>query len=263
MGTAREKLRPFVPAAAGAASGLGACLVFLASAGERVPPGSRAAAAACGTVLLAALVLPALSIAFSRGRSGCLLDDARRWARVVGGAWGGTALGILAFTLAAARPAFLAVLASLVVVDTCVFSFGALARALGKAFRSSVSGGLVAGAALLGLGAAPFWSKGILASSAGAWVGGPLIGASPFLAVSIPWSNATAVWTFNPRVSGLLYRVWIGTDFPVRYPSWVSCAVGHAFVGAVLLAAAEVPRLVAERRRDRRRGAAKAGDGGA
>lgn len=241
----REKMIPFVPAAAGFASGLAVCLVLFASAGDRVP----AAAAACATVLLAALVIPAISVVSSHEGSEGPAADLYRWARLAGGASGGTALGVLVFALVAARPVFLAALASLVIIDACVFSFGALARALGKALRSRTAGGLVAGATLVGLVAAPFWSKGLLGSAAGPWLAKPLVGASPFLAASIPWTAASAKWTFDPKVSDVLYRVWVGTDFLVPYPSWISCAVGHVLAGCVFLAAAELPRILAARRR--------------
>jgi len=239
-----QKLRPFVPAAAGLMAALGACFVFLAFAGEGVP----AAAAACAAVFLAALVVPAISITAMRVGSDGFVPDLYRWACLAGGVSGGSALGILVFTLVAARPVFLAALASVIVIDACAFSFGALARALGKAFRSPVAGGLVAGAVLLGLVAAPFWSRGLLGSAAGAWLAGPLVGASPFLASAVPWTAASASWTFDARVSDVLYRVWVGTDFPVQYPSWISCAVGHVLAGCCLLAASDLPRILRERR---------------
>ena len=247
MVLSREKIRPFVPAVAGFASGSGACLVLFASAGKHVP----AAAAVCAGVLLAALVVPAISVISSYEGPEGPDADLYRWARLAGGASGGTALGILTFALVAARPVFLAALASLIIVDTCAFSFGALARALGKAFRSRTVGGLAAGATLAGLVAAPFWSKGLLESAVGAWFAKPLVGASPFLASSIPWANASATWTFDPKVSALLYRVWVGNDILVPYPSWIWCAVGHVLAGVVFLAAAELPRIIKERRQDR------------
>jgi hypothetical protein len=245
----RETLRPFVPAAVAFIAALVACLIFLAVGGARTPAAGRAAAA-CATVLLATLVVPAISITFSAPGTGDLTDEYHRWARFAGGVSGGTALGVLVFAAAAARPVFLAALASLIVIDTCAFSFGALARALGKALRSRSAGGLVAAGALVALVAAPFWSRGLLGSAAGGWLGKPLVGTSPFLAAALPWTSASAAWTFDPRVSDVLYRVWVGTDFPVHYPSWISCAVGHVLAGCALLAAAELPRIIRERRRE-------------
>jgi hypothetical protein len=248
MASTREKLAPFVPAIAGFASGLVACLIFYVIAGERVAPHNRGAAAACAAILLAGLAVPAVSIAASRIGPDGPAEDIYRWALVAGGSSGGTALGVLVFSLAAARPVILAVIASLVIVDTCAFSFGALARALGKGLRSGEAGRLLAGAALLLLVAAPFWSRGFLGSAAGAWLAKPLVGASPFLATALPWTSASPAWTFDPRVSNLLYRVWVGTDFPVHYPSWISCIAGHVLAGGALLGAAELPRVFAARR---------------
>ncbi len=246
MASTREKLAPFIPAIAGLSSGLGACLIFYFVTGTRVSAPNRGAAAACAAVLLAGLAVPAVSIAFTRFGPDGPAEDIYRWARVAGGTLGGTALGIFIFSLAAARPVILAVIASLVIIDTCAFSFGALARALGrasrKAFGSSEAGRLVAAAALLVLVAAPFWSRGLLGSAAGPWLAKPFIGASPFLATALPWTSASAAWTFDPRVSNVLYRVWVGTDFPVHYPSWISCAVGHFLAGCALFASAELPR---------------------
>jgi hypothetical protein len=245
MAFGREMMKPYIPAVAGFASGLGACLVFFVSAGDHVP----AAAAVCAGVLLAALVIPAISIVSSYEGSEGPTADLYRWARLAGGASGGTALGVLVFALVAARPIFIAALASVIIVDACVFSFGALARALGKAFRSRTAGALAAGATLVGLVATPFWSKGLLESAMGPWFAKPLVGASPFLAASIPWTTASATWTFDPKVSDVLYRVWVGNDFAVPYPGWVSCAVGHVLAGVIFLAAAELPRMLAARRR--------------
>ena len=222
---------------------LAVCVVLMASAGEGIP----AAAAACAAVFLAALVLPAISLASSRAGSGGPAADLRRWARVAGGASSGTALGLVLFALAAARPILLATVASIIVAVACAFSFGALARVLSKAFRSPVVGGLATGAILLGLLAAPFWSRGLLASAAGAWLSKPLVGASPFLASAVRWAAASASWTFDARVSDVLYRVWVGTGFPVLYPSWISCAVGHVLAGGCFLAASELPRILKER----------------
>jgi len=242
LGFGRDDLKPFLPAAISFASGLMACLVFMAAG--KGPP----AAAACAAVFLAALVVPAFSIALVRvGKKG-LVSDLYDWALPAGSVSAGTALGILAFSLAVARPVFLAALLSLIIVDSCAFSFGALARALSKAFRSPLAGGLFAGAALLALVAAPFWSRGLLASAPGAWLAKPLVAASPFLASAVPWTAASASWTFDARVSDVLYRVWVGTDFPVSYPSWISCVVGHVLAGCGFLAASDLPRILRERR---------------
>ena len=257
MSSLRERLRPFVPAAAGLVSALVACLVFLASAGDRVPQGARGPAAACAAALLASLVFPTLSVALAAPGPAGPAADARRWARLVAGALGGATFGALVFALAFARAAVLATLLSYLVTGACAVSFGALARAVGKALRSCVAGGLVAGASLLVMIAAPFWSRGLLASGAGGWLGKPLVGASPFLAAAIPWTGASAGWGFDPRWSRLLYRAWVGTDFPLAYPSWIACVTGHVLVGAAILAVADLPRVLRDRRDRRSPGAAE------
>ena len=89
----------------------------------------------------------------------------------------------------------------------------------------------------------------MLASAAGPWLAKPLVAASPFLASSVPWS-ASPSWAFDPKVSNLLYRVWVGTDFAVVYPSWITCVAGHVLVGCALFAATELPRIIGERRAD-------------
>jgi hypothetical protein len=243
-----ESARPFVlRLGCWAAGALVATGIFRAAvAGEGFRPGAKGMAAASAVTLLLSLVIPALSIVCALPGPAAPTEDLRRWGREVGAALAGSALGIAAFALMSNPGAIPSVLASLVVVGAAAVSFGALARAVGKAV-SRLAAGSVAVAALLALEATPFWSGVILRGPAGPVLGKWIVGASPFLAAALPWTQGSA-WAYDPRV-GVLYDIWIGTDVPLAYPSWVACAAGHLLVGAALLAVVELPRIVRARRR--------------
>ena len=70
-----------------------------------------------------------------------------------------------------------------------------------------------------------------------------LIGASPMLASALPWVAPVSGWSFDPRTSNVLYDLWVGTDVPIAYPSWYTCAVGYVCAGIVLLAASRPAEL--------------------
>lgn len=229
--------------AAGAALAAG---VFRAIArAEGLSPGAKGMAAAAAVTLLLSLVIPALSIVHALPGTSGPMEDLGRWGRETGGGLAGSALGIAAFALLSSRAAIPAALASLVVIGAAAVSFGALARALGKLVRSRLAAGCASAAALLALEAVPFWSGSLLRTSAGNAWGKWLVGASPYLAAALPWTQGS-VWTYDPRL-GALYDTWIGTDVPLAYPAWVSCAIGHLLAGGLLLTAAELPRLVRAR----------------
>ena len=95
--------------------------------------------------------------------------------------------------------------------------------------------------------AVPFWSDAFMRSSAGFSWGKWLIGASPFLAAAMPWVGAGGSWCFDPRTSAVLYDMWVGTDIPLVYPSWVSCALGHLLAAGLLLACGELPPMLRRR----------------
>ena len=264
MKPAWESTQPFVLRlgcwTAGAAVATG---IFRAAvAGEGFRPGAKGMAAASAVTLLLSLVIPALSIVCALPGEGAPTEDLRRWGREVGAALAGSALGIAAFALMSSPGAIPSVLASLVVTGAAAVSFGALARALGsitsrlarrpgsRRFGPYMAAGCVAAAALLLLEAAAIWSGAILRGPAGPAFGKWIVGASPFLAAALPWTQGSHVWSYDPRL-GALYDIWIGTHVPLAYPSWVSCAAGHLLVGAALLAAAELPRIIRARRRSR------------
>ncbi len=257
-----ESARPFVlrlgcwTAGAFVATGIFRAAV----AGEGFRPGAKGMAAAAAVTLVLSLVIPALSIVCARrsgsGRSGPYLalpvavaptEDLRRWGREVGAALAGSAIGITVFALISSPGAIPEVLASLVVVGASAVSFGALARVLGRVVPR-LAAGCVAVAVLLLLEAAPFWSGAILRGPAGPALGKWLVGASPYLAAALPWTQGSPVWNYDPRL-GALYDIWIGTHVPLAYPSWISCAVGHLLVGAALVAVMELPRFIKARRR--------------
>lgn len=264
MKPAWESARPFVLRLGCWTTGvLVATGIFRAAvAGEGFRPGAKGMAAAAAVTLVLSLVIPALSIVCALPGTVAPTEDLRRWGHEVGAALAGSALGIAVFALVSSPGAIPAALASLVVTGAAAVSFGALARALGRTtaglgrrlgFARSgpyLAAGCVAVAALLLLEAAAFWSGTILRGPAGPAWGKWLVGSSPFLAAALPWTQGSPVWTYDPRL-GALYDVWIGTHVPLAYPSWVSCAAGHLLVGAALLAAAEVPRIVRARRRFR------------
>jgi hypothetical protein len=263
----QERLRPWLPATAWAAGSLALAGVFRLAAGTGLPAGARGAAAVGAVALLLSLILPATSIAYSAPTGPGPLDDLRRWGTGAGSALAGGAAGLVLFALVGARGAVPELLAALVVVSACCVSFGALARAATGLLPGRLAGSLLAGAALLLLVAAPFWSRGFMISSAGAVWGEWLAGASPFLASAMPWVGASP-WGFDPRTSLVLYDIWVGTDYPVALPGWVACAAGHLAAGVVLVAACELPKVLKARWRstsrqdDAQTAAADAGRGG-
>jgi len=232
----------------------------MAVAGEGFRPGAKGMAAAAAVTLLLSLVIPALSIVCALPGTATPMEDLRRWGREVGAAVAGSAIGITVFALFSSPGAIPSALASLVVTGAAAVSFGALARALGMittrlgrrlGFARSgpnLAAGCVAAAVLILLEAAAFWSGSILRGPAGPALGKWIVGASPYLAAALPWTQGSPVWSYDPRL-GALYDIWIGTHVPLAYPSWISCAAGHLLVGAALVAIVELPRIVRARRR--------------
>jgi hypothetical protein len=181
------------------------------------------------TIFLLSLVYPAVSIACATapGAAGWLA----RWAPALGG----TAAAVLVISLVAGAGTTAPAIASLIVVAAAAFCAGALAFALhGFLGMANISMG-VPSALLVLLTAVPFWSGPVFRSAAGMLFGTWLIGASPYLASAMPWVSTGGSWSFDPKTSSVLYDIWVGTDVPVLYPSWIACAVGFAVVGGVFL----------------------------
>jgi hypothetical protein len=177
------------------------------------------------------LVYPAVSIACATapGIAGWLA----RWTPALGG----TAAAILLIAQLAGAGVVLPAIASLIVIASASFCAGALAFALHGLLRNASIGTGVASGLLVLLTAVPFWSGPVLKTATGMLFGTWLIGASPYLASAMPWVSTGGSWSFDPKTSSVLYDVWVGTDVPVLYPSWIGCAVGFAAVGGGLLAA--------------------------
>jgi len=235
-------LRPYLAPAAWAAGAAAAALVFMALAGPGLVADARAAAALGGATFLMALVMPAVSIAYAGAacqRAGTnSAAGLVRWARGAGIPLGGAAAGLTLYGLAACTGSVPAALASVAVTASCMVSFGALSLALSRLIPGRLAGPCAAGAALLGLVGAPFWSRAFMLSEAGASSGRWLIGASPFLASTLPWRGAAGGWTFDPLTSRVLYDLWVGTDARVLFPGWIACAAGHLLAGGALILAA-------------------------
>jgi hypothetical protein len=254
--------RPAVQGAAWAAGSAVIALAFLACTGD-VPAGSRALASSAAACLLASLVLPAVSIAFASraawgsrrrrqdtGGAGDVLAPLVLWWYGIFPVFAGGATGLVAYALIGDARGVAPVLVSLLVASACGASLGGAAWAMTRLLPGGRAGALVAEGLLAALVAVPFWSRPLLAAGAIGRAAVWLVGASPFLAAAIPWRGGVGGFAFDPVTSRVLYRLWVGTDYPVAFPSVASSVLGHLVAACLLVGVAEAAVAVRGRRRE-------------
>ena len=226
-------------AAFAALTGAGVALVVIVlfalaglASGQRpvFVPGLAAAA------LLSSLAIPCVSILFAS-------KNTVAWLRSWSAPFGGAVVAMTLLSLPAGGYAAGHMLLSLVVVGAVAFAYGALTLAVRALVRSARAAAMTASLVLVAMIAVPFWSGGMLRTGTGLTLGTWLVRLSPSLSAGLPWIAPTSGWSFDPRTSNVLYDLWVGTDVPLALPSWYSSALLHLAIGAVLLAAGNVPAL--------------------